>query len=151
MTRKMTYLLVTLLAVLPVRALAVSPDEKDDIAYYSRQKTMHFTDTLDIALEIHEFEQAVKIAPTTFAADSSHFEPGVAAFKKLRLNRTIDRALETDIVKADPGLEKRIRRLRGWTRPFGAACDLVITYRYIENGYIYVEYDLSRIRLFVFG
>ena len=151
MTTKMLYLMAALLTILPVRAAAVSPDEKDDIAYYSRQKTMHFTDTLDIAREIQEFEQAVQIAPTTFVADSSHFEPGLAAFKKLRLNRTIDRALETDIVKSDPGLETRIRRLRGWTRPFGAACDLRITYRYIENGYIYVEYDLTRIRLFVFG
>ena len=150
MTTRLIYLLAAMMAFVPMHAATTIPGEEEDIAYYRKQKTMHFTDTLDFAREIREFEIAVEIAPTTFAADSCEVDGEVITFTGLRLNRTIDRALETDVVKSDPDLEKRIRRLRGWTRPFGAACDLRVSYNYLENGNIYVEYDISRIRMFVF-
>ena len=42
-------------------------------------------------------------------------------------------------------------RLRDWGfNALGAACDLKVTWRTIETGAIYVEYDISRIRFFVF-
>ena len=150
MTTRLIYILAALLAFFPIQAAATVPGEEEDIAYYRKQKTMHFTDTLDFAREIREFEIAVQIAPTSFVSDSCQVDGQIVTFTGLKLNPTIDRALETEVVKSDPDLEKRIRRLRGWTRPFGAACDLKVSYNYMENGNIYVEYDLTRIRLFVF-
>lgn len=140
-----------LMLVVPAHAIRVDMDsEADERAAIRQGGTMHFTDTLDTAKEIRQFEEALVIAPKAFVCQSCKQEPGVVTFISLRMNPTIDNVIETPIVQSDPSLERKFRRIGRITHIFFGACDLKVSYSYLPNGHISVAYDISRIRFFVF-
>ncbi len=148
MIRRFLYVLAAVLLALPVCAAAQSNDDTPTIR---PGKSMHYTDTLNRAKEREQFLEAIRLAPSTFVYEDIKIGDGTATIKGMRLNSSMDNTLETAIVKADPRLEKKFRRINGWTRALGAACDLKVDWRYLSNGAIYVEYDISRIRFFVYS
>ena len=150
MIRRFIYILAAFLLALPVPAAFAAVQTDDDSPVIRPGKSMHYSDTLNRPKEREQFLEAIRIAPETFVYEDIKIGQGVATIKGLRLNSSMDNTLQTAIVKADPRLEKKFRRINGWTRALGAACDLKVTWRTIETGAIYVEYDISRIRFFVF-
>ena len=151
MIRRFLYILAAVLLVLSApAAFAFCPDDEDSPTIRPG-KSMHYTDTLKRAKEREQFLEAIRIAPSTFVYEDIKVGAGVATIKGMRLNSSMDNTLQTAIVKADPRLEKKFRRINGWTRALGAACDLKVTWRDLSDGSIYVEYDISRIRFFVYS
>ena len=151
MIRKFFYILAAVLLALPAPAAVAAVQSDDDTPIIRPGKSLHYSDTLNRAKEREQFLEAIRLAPTTFVYEDIKIGEGTATIKGMRLNSSMDNTLETAIVKADPRLEKKFRRINGWTRALGAACDLKVDWRYLSNGAIYVEYDISRIRFFVFS
>ena len=140
---------IVLFALFVPCAGAASPTADDDPVIRPGHP-MHFTDTLKTEKEIRQFRRAVEIAPDTFVCDDIRTIPGMTEVRGMRFNASLDNTLETDIVQSDPSLQKKFLRIRGWTRALRPACDLRVTYRDLPDGKIYVEYDISRIRVFVY-
>lgn len=108
----------------------------------------HFADTIRSANKQAQFRKAIEVAPSTFVYKELVWkDKNTVTIKRMRFNESIKRTLDNDVVKYDPGLEKRLRKLYTVMRPLNPTIDLTISFHDVPEG-IAVTYDISNVRVF---
>lgn len=108
---------------------------------------LHFVDTVRSEGKKAQFMKALELAPQAFSySDLQTDGKSYTTVIGLRFNESMRNALKSDIVAADPGLKKRMKRLFNVVRPFNAVGDLNVTYKMVPAG-IAVEYHIYNLHI----
>ena len=138
-------------AILFLAAVSLFIAHPCNAASRKESSDMHYADTLHTPSKQQQFLKAVELAPETFSYKQLiRNADGSITLKGMKFNDSMKTTLAHPLVTSDPGLYKRLRKLKRLTWPLNATCDLTVKYKWIQKD-LAIDYYIKNISVFGIG